>query len=176
MDSSLLKAVAHERLTHNLQIRTLTPTPAVGGEVILTVPGGEDWRVIGVRARLVTSAVVANRVPTLCWDDQTNIGGQISSQIAVPASTTVFVNFVAEASFASAAISGGVIVVPMPAWILPTAYRLRTITNLIDVGDQYDQITFSIERMDEPPWRLPMVGTALDDAVQHEIAMGLQGG
>lgn len=176
MSAELLKAIAHERLSHNLQIRTLAPAPVAGAEAIITVPGGEDWLVLGVRATLTTSAVVANRVPTIAWDDQTNIGGQIPSPVLVPASTTVVCNFVSEGTFASTAIVGGQLVIPIPPWVLPTAYRLRTITSLLDVGDVWSGVTFSIERMDEPPWRMPMIGTALDDEVQHELAMGLQGG
>lgn len=174
--SDLLKATAHESLVHNVQIRTVTPSPAAGADFVIPVPSGEDWRILGIRATLVTSAVVANRTPSLAIDDQTNIGNEFPSLTVIPASQTVIVIWSGDASYASTAVVGGKLIVPIPLVVLPTAYRARSITNLIDVADQWSAITVMIERIDEPPFRGPMVGTAFDDEVEHELSMQQAGG
>lgn len=175
--SELLKAVARQSMVHNLQIRTVQ-SPVAGSDFVIVVPSPEDWRVIGVRATLTTSAAVANRVPEIVYDDQTNIGAGVVAMTTQPASTAVVYNFACLSSaFSTGALATGAKAnIGIGEWILPTAYRLRVITTAIDAADQWSAITVSFERMDEPPYRQPLIGTQLDEDVQHEIAQQLNGG
>lgn len=175
--SDLLKAIAHSSLVHNEQIRPV-PNPVVGAELVIPVPSPEDWRLIAVRATLTTSAVVANRVPELGVDDQTTTGASVTAMTTQPASTAVVYDFTAMSSaFSTGALATGAHAnVGIVDWVVPMAWRIRTVTVGLDVGDQWSAATVMFERIDEPPWRAPLVGTEFDDEVEHEISMRALGG
>lgn len=175
--SGLLRAIAHSSMVHNMQVVPV-PSPVAGAEFTFQPRAGEDWRIIGVRATLTTSAAVANRVPEVVWDDQTSIGGGFVALTTQPASIAVVYNFVPGSSaFSTGALAAnGKANVGLGEIILPTGYRFRSITTAIDVADQWSAITVAFERIDEPPWRNPMIGTELDEEVEHELALRLQGG
>lgn len=174
--SDLLHATAHESLVHRLQIRADIPNPAAGADFIIPVPGNEDWRLLSVRATLTTSAAVANRLPTLVLDDQTNIGAQVAGVFAHVASTVAAVDFVAENGFASTAIIATTVTIGIPKWVVPGGYRIRSLTGNIQAADQWSGISYMVEIMDDPPYRQPMFGTKLWDEIQHAIEQQIAGG
>lgn len=168
--SDLLRAISRSSFVHNVQILPVA-SPVAGAEFVVSPRAGEDWRIIGIRATLTTSAAVANRVPELVWDDQTTIGAGVAAMTTQPASVAVTYNFaVMSSAFSTGALATGAKAnVGLPELILPTGYRARSITSLIDVADQWSNISVGFERLDEPPWRNPMLGTVFDDQVEHEL-------
>lgn len=173
--SDLLKATAHESLVHNTQIRTVA-NPGAGNELVVPVPSGEDWRFLALRATFTASAAVANRTPGIVFDDQTGVGIEITSAFQITAGLQFRVCWVGDLANSFTSGTAGVLSLTAPQVVLPTAWRIRTLTPGLDVGDAWSAITVFFERLDEPPYRQPLVGTALDDEVEHEIAMRAQGG
>lgn len=116
-------------------------TPAAGAEVSIVVPGGEVWLVLAMSAQLVTSAVVANRAPSVVLDDGTRVMYRFGSGAAIPASTTTQVTAASDAVSQSSVAGLGVVMALPAAAVLTAGWRMRTITQLIDVGDQYSAVT-----------------------------------
>jgi len=59
-----------DTLTGQAYVRSITGTdPGAGAEISESVPTGARWRLIAIRALLVTDATVANRAPILLIDD-----------------------------------------------------------------------------------------------------------
>ena len=174
--SDLLKAVALSRLPHTTEIRQIA-SPAAGADITIPVGNGEAWRLLGLKATVVTDANVAARIPHLALDNGTAtiIGAQISPGASFPAGSTVTLSWVSSYAAGVTVVAGGVVTVGVPDFVIPTGWRLRTITTAIQVGDQWSNITAFIERLDEPPWREPMIGTAFDDAVHEALAQSEQG-
>ena len=111
-------------------IRTIVGTdPAAGAEISETVPTNARWRLISVRVTLVTSATVTDRTPTITLDDGINIFGQSEDGVTVPASTTSNQTFSA---------LGDII-------LLSEAYRIRSLTTNIQVGDNYGAPIYIVE-------------------------------
>lgn len=119
------------------RIRSITGTaPAVGADVSETVPSSVRWRLLSFTATLTTSAVVANRFPVYVIDDGANILFRSPPVASVPASTTVSLNLENVGSTVGASVSTQVL--PYDSSILLAAsFRIRTVTSLIDAGDQW---------------------------------------
>lgn len=123
--------------------------PAAGAEVNFPVPAGQGLLLKAVRFRLVTSAVVANRVPILTIaDDNANTVMEFPAAVAQAASLTVDYNFIADLGYAAAAVAGGKFVQGIaPFLYLPDGWTIKTVTSLIDVGDDYAAPTIVAERV-----------------------------
>lgn len=165
----LLKSIAGSRFGPTLEIRSL-PSPVAGADLTIPATNGQDWRVLGVTATLTTSAAVANRTVRALVDDQTSVGASMPTGVTQVASTAVTYSWVGGLSFSGATPLNGFVALTLPDLILPTGWRFRTITGLLDAADQWSVVSIMIERLDEPPWREPMIGTsgeaALHDAMQ----------
>lgn len=113
--------------------------PAAGAEVTYTVPAGSGLLLKAVRVRLVTSAVVANRVPILTIaDDNANTVMEFPASAAQAASLTVDYSFVADLGYAmAAAVANKLAVGIAPFLYLPDGWTIKTVTSAIDVGDNY---------------------------------------
>lgn len=172
--SDLLHAVALSKMAHTLEIRKIA-SPAAGADFTVTVGNGEDWILHGFRATLTTSAAVANRAPSFTIDNQTDVAIQVAPNVVQAASLATVFSGVADGSFTSASITGGVVTLAFPTIVLATGWRLKSVTNLIDVADQWSNITVFMERLDEPPWREPMIGTAYEAAVHEALQAAEQG-
>ncbi len=111
--------------------------PAAGAEVSVTVPGGELWEVQSLEVNLVTSAVVANRLPRLILDDGVTEFARIEGDISggQAASTSMFWTWVVGGVFHNQAASAWCSL--LPPIQLPGGYRLRTSTLGVDVGDNF---------------------------------------
>jgi hypothetical protein len=173
-DAELLKAVARQRDAHNQQIKRFA-APAVGADFTIAVPGNEVWRVLSFRASLTTSAAVPARNPTLAVDDQTDIAAQVSGALAIAASLTTAVNFVADLGMGPIATTSLVACSGMPQMILPGGYRLRTITGGLDAADQWSGAAVWVEMMNEPPYLTALVGTELEEMI-HDAYTAQQEG
>lgn len=125
--------------------------PAAGAEVVVTVPGGSVWRPISLVTTLATSAVVAVRGPSLIVDDGSTTVMRLPQGGTQAASLSV-VNTWANGSGSPAGTSAtGAQSVPLPDLVMPAGYRLRTLTNLIDVGDQYSAVALWVEELQSQP-------------------------
>lgn len=116
---------------------TVGADPAAGAEATVTVPAGETWELESFRVTLVTSAVAANRRVTLVIDDGTNILAEIVAGLDQIASQTITYSYTADAGYETTATRSGVIQQGIPRMLLAAGYRIRTITDNIDVGDNY---------------------------------------
>lgn len=121
-------------------------TRAAGLEWELKAPGSAYWRVISVTARLVTSAVVANRQVSLIGDDQTNTFFTQGFSSAQAASLTV--DYCAHTG-GSSILAGTTATAPLPhaGLLLIPGYRLRSSTALLDAGDQWSLVTALVDEI-----------------------------
>lgn len=123
------------------------PTPLVGSDWSTIVPGNQVWEILAVTEQLTTSAVVANRRPSVLLDDQTTSLSRVVSFIPAAASQNTQYSFVAGAA-AGGGVAGGAVTDALPlGWIAPAGYRLRNITLGLDVGDQWSGIAVWIRRI-----------------------------
>jgi hypothetical protein len=118
--------------------------PAAGVEISETTPVGARWRLIGLRASLVTSAVVGNRRVVLDFDDGINAHVSVGSAVDQPASTTRIYTFTAAGSDA-ATVTGTDIRIAIPHVPLLAGHRVRTRTSGLDAGDDWGQPIYSVE-------------------------------
>jgi hypothetical protein len=114
--------------------------PAPGAEVALTVPAGVSAALDAVTFKLVTSATVATRTPTLIIDDGVNVMWQLQAAAGQAAGSTVIYQYGGNSELA---LRNGVLTEPLPPLILGPGYRIRTVTAGIQVGDQYSAIVAS---------------------------------
>lgn len=127
------------------------PDPAPGAEWSIKAPGGEFWLVHHLHFRLVTSAAVANRVAHVIADDQTDAYMRVPTNTIVAASGSArYSGFPAAPQ--STAI-GGEVLFPLPdtGLRLPPGYRLRSITDAIDVADQYTEVRALVQVFPQGP-------------------------
>lgn len=118
-------------------IRSITGSnPAAGAEVSETVPASARWNLLLFRDQLVTSAVVANRIPQLTIDDGTNTLLIIPPAAGTQAASTSFSYHWGNLGYGSNATNNGV-QIGIPSLVLGAGYRIRTLTSALDVGDDY---------------------------------------
>lgn len=128
--------------------QVLTPAaPAAGQDWSFTVPGGEQWRVLGASAVLVTSAVVANRTPVV----KVNAGGLplfVSANNNAQTATAT-VTYVAEPVYTPNTTASFVGYRPLdrPDFLLEPGMTFGVATNNIDVGDQWSDVALYVERL-----------------------------
>lgn len=118
-------------------LRSITGTnPAAGAEFSETVPTNARWLLRAVSAVLVNSATVIGRSPSLVVDDGANIYARLQVDILQTASQTVRHTWVNGAGFTTAL--GGAASVSVLGQLYPTAgHRLRSLTNLLQAGDDW---------------------------------------
>lgn len=131
--------------------------PAAGTDWIMQAPGSSYWRVVSLRARLVTAITVASRISSLAADDGTRIWYQQETTVAQTAGQTIdHVGFAGSQQTAGvpAIISYGL---PFEGILLLPGFRLRSNTTALQAGDQWSLITALV---DEIPSDLPYVSNA----------------
>lgn len=145
-------------------------TPGVGADFSQTVDPGQAWRLRAVRARLTTSAVVANRAPALVIDNQSTTAMELPVTTVIAASLVTDITWVAGYAPTMTAVVGNRIAVAMPDIYVAAGWRIRVNTNAIDVGDAWSGITVWIDRMDSPPTTLNRaLGVPVDDLIDFLI-------
>lgn len=113
-----------------------TVDPAAGAELIaFTVPAGQVWELQTLRFTLVTSATVANRRVHLVFDDGTNVLAKVPVLSDHAASLTWSYTFAREAD--NVTVQGLEVVSRMPRLLLPAGFRVRTLTDNLQVGDNF---------------------------------------
>jgi len=129
--------------------------PAAGADFAITQAVAANARVAGglwvlkaVHAKLVTSAVVATRIPRFqIVDPSGNIAYEVTAAaVGVTASQSVVCALVPGVNIAQVGNGGiGYNVLPIPADLeLDAGWRVQSITTAIDVGDQWSQVTATI--------------------------------
>lgn len=110
--------------------------PAAGADITMTAPGDEWWRVLTIAFQVVTDATVANRAVALAADDGTDTFWRVGTPALQTAGQTNL--YAASHGYGQAQATGGVNSLPLPGdglW-LQSGWRLRTITDQIQAGDQ----------------------------------------
>jgi hypothetical protein len=131
------------------QTAALGTNPAAGAEISEAVPSANRWNLKAITYTLVTSAAVATRQSHLIIDDGANILLDFPSSTTQTASLTR-TYFWAPYAYAPGAVLSN-IYNPIPAGlVLPTGWRFRTVTDLIDAADDYSAPRYWIERYIEP--------------------------
>jgi hypothetical protein len=120
------------------------PNPAAGADWLATVPATARWRIACLQAQLVTSAVVANRVPHLVITD-----GQGHSVYNFPAPSNQIASTTVQYSAGTTIVTtqfdnASVLVMPYPVKLLQT-WTIGTVTTAKDVGDQWSNIFLYIK-------------------------------
>lgn len=135
-----------ELLRQRLVTEVIVPNPGAGAEVSQVVPAGEIWELLSASYRLTTSAVVANRRSSLRVRD-TN--GRLIDQddAAAVQAASLAVDYVYDL-LAAPPVAQVVQSMPLPAPFLPLppGFVVSTITQLLDVGDAYSNITLMVRQ------------------------------
>ena len=117
--------------------------PAVGADVSTFPSTSAEYRLLTVRAKLVTSAAVANRFPHF---QMVTPSGDVFFE-AVPsaaqtASATVIYQLTADSGAPNegSAVNDGVSGLSLPNFWVDEGCRFKTVTTAIDAGDQWSGI------------------------------------
>jgi hypothetical protein len=118
-------------------LRSLTGTdPAANTEIQETVPTGARWRLISLRAALVTDANAANREVAITFDDGTTVYAEAHAGANQAASLTRQYA-AARGGVRGAAATGTGILIAIPEIVLPAAHRINTATTNRQAGDNW---------------------------------------
>jgi hypothetical protein len=123
--------------------------PAVGAELIVTVPTNALWNLLGLLFSLSTSAVAGNRLPVLIIDDGAVNLQHLEPQVWQTAGQVLCYNWAPGLPFN--AMIGNTRLLPLPTGMrLPSGFRICTSTNGLDVGDQYSGALMLLEEWIQP--------------------------
>jgi hypothetical protein len=128
------------------------PAPALGADVNFVPETADSFRLLTVRARLVTSAVVANRIPHFQLKDKDGtIMHEIVAAAAQVASTTITYQLTCGngAPYQGGAVSDGVSGLAWPDLWWPAGATFDTLTTAIDVGDAWSVTSYAMLVGDE---------------------------
>jgi hypothetical protein len=118
-------------------LRSITGTdPAAGVEISETVPTNARWRLIAARFTFTTSVTVANRTVALVIDDGVNIYYAIVAPAAQAASVGIDYNVGALGVQPALAFFNHWLPTP-PDFLLLQGHRIRTVTQNLQVGDNF---------------------------------------
>jgi hypothetical protein len=141
---NLLRELASDNPT-DANVRVLPQAnPAAGTDFKITVPGQSVWQLYALTATLTTSATVANRTPALNITDGTSIVTQVAPGVALTATLTTVVSWLAEGPGLATSIVGGVLNAKVPPTILQPGWTVGPVTGLIDTTDQWSKIVLTV--------------------------------
>lgn len=120
--------------------------PAAGADWSVRTPGGKLWMVLGFRATLATSAVVANRQLRVSITD-----GAVERANCQAITATITANLTATLGGYRGAVPGGagsalVGGVGLPDWPLDAGWTFGVVTVGLDAGDQWSAIRLVVEQ------------------------------
>lgn len=124
-------------------------TPGAGAEISETVPSGALWRLVVFNYGLTTSATVANRGSGFVIDDGSHILLNYPAINNSVASTTYGFNALAGSNLSYGANFPMNWPIPQQMW-LAAGYRIRTLTTLLQAGDQYTAPQYQVEEFIAP--------------------------
>lgn len=160
----LLPAFAPETIR-----RENVTNPAAGADFVLTVPGGRIWRLLSLRAQLLTDANAANRNVTLRVDDGNGDFAHYPFNTTHAASIDRRYCWVwGPTSAFEASGSSGNLVQPGPQFLLLPGWRLEVVTGNVQAGDQWSAITAMVEEGSADVSIPDQIGRVL----QHEYVEG----
>jgi len=114
--------------------------PAAGADWTFAVPAGAFYRLVAVSAILTTSAVVANRQVRLLLDDGVNVY-YVAPMVVNQTAGIAWRNSWGEALGGSISADPSTVSSGLPSDNdMMSAFRVRTLTGNIDVGDQWSAI------------------------------------
>lgn len=146
-EASIAREAAIARLLDSRLQEILTGgDPAIAAEASDKVPAGEVWELIAYKIRLVTDANAANRRTALFIDDGTNEVYRIGGNAQQVASTTVHHTFKSGGVFNQTTINGSSNLVGIGTVTLLSGWRLRTVTDNMQVGDDYSAPVITAKR------------------------------
>ena len=122
----------------------LLQSPAAGADFTFTVPDvGSVYEVVAIRARLVTSAAVANRlVHCVVKDAAANEVYRVGIDLAITAGlTTIFTFSSAIGSIIGGHTSNDDIGYPLPSGPYLPRWTVGSVTTAIDTADQWSLIS-----------------------------------
>lgn len=120
--------------------------PAAGHDLADIPNYGDTFRLLTFRARLATSAVVANRVPHFRFVSPSgNVIHEVVPSAVQAASLTVTYDLVGGSGAANegSAVSDGVSSLCLPDFWFPAGTTLETATTALDVGDTWSAVYWS---------------------------------
>lgn len=122
------------------------PAPAAGAASIGRIAPGETWeRIAYGRVTYTTSAVVANRLITIQFNDSLgNVWWEAPASLAVVASTSVEVSFSIDVPGVLAA--SGISTASVPSHILQSGFGIQFTASNVDVGDQWGVLRMWLQR------------------------------
>lgn len=123
----------------------------------LPVAGGTWWRVLLLRAQLVTSAVVANRLPVLAiTDGEVPLYELPAPAVQAASLTTRYSWAIAGPDRSALAPAGPIVTQALPDVILPVGGRLTIATTAIDAGDTWTLIRAYVQQIEAWPSGPPL--------------------
>jgi hypothetical protein len=126
-------------------MRSITGTdPGAGVEISETVPTGARWRLLALRASLVTDVTVANREAAITFDDGALVYAEFASGANQAASLTRQYT-ASRQGVRGAAASATSILIAIPDLWLPAGHRIRTSTTAIVAGDNWSAPQLLVE-------------------------------
>lgn len=131
------------------RIRSITGTdPAAGAEISEVVPDRRRWRILAVRFSLTTDATAADRIVHLHLDDGTSIFADVCVTTAHAASITKVYNF---SNYGSTQLAPTTcLYIPLPPLPLMPGYRIKTITDNLQAGDDFTAPQLLVEEWIDP--------------------------
>lgn len=133
------------------EIVTYTGTDrAVNTEWTETVPSGKVWRLIAIRATLVTDGNAADRRVAVTITDGTNIVFKSTDESEQTASLTHAYNITKQTGHAVASLDH---YLPLPvadAFLLPAGFVIASVTTNIQAGDNWSAPVFMVEEFSHP--------------------------
>lgn len=118
--------------------------PAADTEWSETVPDGKVWRVLSIRATLVTDANAANRQVSVTLTDATNTFFR-SSSASVQAASLTHIYTVADLPGVVVGASSLVHQVPLPPMLLPPGTVIASVTTNKQATDNWGAPVFYVE-------------------------------
>jgi hypothetical protein len=127
------------------RLRTIVGTvPAAGAEISEVVPVMTRWLLVAFRATLTTSAVANNRNIAFTIDDGSNVFFRSEGNDVITASSNGQVTL-CNTGYVNPQILRASGVAPYSPMLLAAGYRIRTSTNLLDVGDFYSAPIYLVQ-------------------------------
>jgi hypothetical protein len=128
------------------------PQPGAGAAASFLVDGPWSVRVIAARARLTTSAAVANRFVSLDYvDARSNVRASSGASVAVPASQTNQQHEWHYNRAAASSGSGAATASPLLFAFLPPGMTVRFTVANVDAADQLSGLTLWVEKWPTGP-------------------------
>lgn len=126
--------------------------PAAGSDFAVTTPDTEAqgmWQVVAIRARLVTSATVANRFVAVAVKDE---NGTEVYRVGYDTAITAGLTVICTLAPAVSTVVGGVanvkaLTFPLPAGPYASRTVFSSVTTGIDTGDQWSQVAVIYQRL-----------------------------